>query len=77
MSDGKNNLIKMSPRLNESTPNFKTLREILCIASRPRSKLEQRTGNGPVYHKILRQKPGKNFVLKTLYAAKLDFTLLT
>ena len=57
MLDGIDNLKEMSLRLNKFTPIFQAIREIPGFARRPRSRREQRSGNGPTYYKIVRRKP--------------------
>ena len=71
------NLIEMSLRLNESSPIFQTIREILGIARRPKSRRKQRLNDGPIYCLIKRQKPQKVFVFIILYSVKLNFQILT
>ena len=77
MLDGKDNLIEISLRLNKSIPTLQTIREVPGNARRPRSRREQRSGNGPNYYMIVRQKPEQVYVSRILYAANLDFHLLT
>ena len=52
MLDGKNNLREMSLVLNKYAPIFQLLREKLGLARRPRSRLEQRFGDGPFCYMI-------------------------
>ena len=47
----------MSLRLNESTQTFQTIRQVSGIARISRSRREQRSGNGPIYNRIVRRKP--------------------
>ena len=77
MLDGTDNLIEVSLRLNKSTPIFQSIQETPGIARRPRSRREQRSGNRPIYYMIVRRKPEQFFVFRILYAANLDFHLLT
>ena len=65
----------MSLRLNKPTPIFQ--QETPGIARRPKSRREQRSGNGPLYYMIVRRKPEQVFVLRVLYAVNLNFHLLT
>ena len=57
MLHGIDNLLEMFLRLNKSTPIFQTIQEVPGIAKRPRSMREQRSGTGPIYYMIERQKP--------------------
>ena len=71
------NLIEMSLRLNKSTPIFQTIQKIPGIATRSRSRREQRLGTGPLYYMIVRRKPEQVFVFRVLHAVNLNFQLLT
>ena len=77
MLDEIDNLIEMSLRLTKSTPIFQTILETPGIARRPRSRREQRSGKGPIYCMIIRRKPEQIFVFRIIYAASLEFHLLT
>ena len=77
MLNAIDNLIEMSLRLNKSTPILQTIQEIPVFARRPRSRREQRSGNGPLYYMIVRRKPEEFFIFRILYAVKLNVHLLT
>ena len=72
-----NNLIDVSPLLNESSPNFQLIREIIGIERRARSRREHRLNDGPRYYMIVRRKPQRVYVFRILYAVNLSFQFLT
>ena len=77
MLDGIDNLIEMSLRLNKFTPNFHTILNIPGTERRLRSWREKRSGIGKLCFMIVRRKPEQIFVFRALYAANLNFRLLT
>ena len=75
--DGRDNVIKMSLRLNKPMPNFQTKPEIPGIERRSRSWRERQSGIGPLCNMIVRRKPEQTFVFRKLYVVTLNFHLLT
>ena len=73
-----NNLIEMSLRLNRSEPLLRTIRELLGIGRRSRTRDDLRLqGNLPLTFMVVRQKPTQTFIFKNLLAMNLDFHLQT
>ena len=73
-----NNLIEMSLRLNRSEPLFRTIRELLDIGKRPRTKDNIRLQrNLPISFMVEQQKPTQTFIFRVLLAMNLDFHLQT
>ena len=71
-------LVEMSLRLNRSETIFRTIRELLGVGRRPRTRDDVRPGrNLPIDFKIVRQKPDQAFILRTLAAENVNFHLLT
>ena len=68
----------MSLRLNRSDPIFRTIRELLGIGRRGRTRDDIRLGNNlPIDFMIVRQKRDQSFVFRILPAVNLNFHLLT
>ena len=73
-----NNLIEMFLRLNRSEPIFRTILELPGIGRRPRTRDDIRQSrNLPFSFMVVRQKPTKTFIFRTLLAMNLDFHLQT
>ena len=68
----------MSLRLNRSGPIFRTIRELLGIGRRGRTRKDIRLGrNIPIDFMILRQKRDQTFVFRILPALNSNFHILT
>ena len=75
MIDGIDNLIDMSLRLKEFTPNLETIQEIPDLAKRRKSRREHRSNDGPIFYMIVRRKLKEILVIKILYAKNLAFDI--
>ena len=78
-SDGLENLIELSLRLNSSTPFFQTILELPGIARRPRTKHYLRLKRNLQIDFMLVRRNSNNevFVFRIFSAVNLNFHLLT
>ena len=72
------NLVEKSLRLNRSETIFRTIRELLGIGKRPRTRDDVGLGrNLPIDFMIVRQKPDQTLIFRILAAENINFPLLT